>query len=91
MRNIILILFFQVIYNGIPTRLVPSLDGLLFRFHDDSFEPLPFTAETLLSSSFKLPGDATVVGSKELHTVGVDPSCGKVSVVYQESFILVDV
>ena len=76
-----------MIYNGIPTRLVPSLDGSLFRFHDDSFEPLPFTAETLLSSSFKLPGDSTVVGSKDLRTVGISPSCGKVS-QYTKSSIL---
>lgn len=68
-----------MIYNGIPTRLIPSLDGLLFRFQDDSFEPLPFTAETLLSSSFKLPGDSTMVGSKELRTVGLSPNCGEVS------------
>lgn len=70
---------FQVIYNGIPTKIVPSLDGSLFRFHDDMFEPLPFTADTLLSSSFKLTNDATIVGSKELLTVGIDPYCGQVS------------
>ncbi|KAF6032957.1 hypothetical protein EB796_008753 [Bugula neritina] len=67
----------EVLYNGIPTRLVPSLDGSLFRFHNEHFEPLPFSAETLLSSSFKLPGDSTMVGSKELRTVGLDPACGQ--------------
>ena len=68
-----------MIYNGISTRLVPSLDGSLFRFHDDMFEPLPFNAETLLSSSFKVAGESTVVvGSKELRTVGLNPHCGQV-------------
>ncbi|XP_067942857.1 eukaryotic translation initiation factor 2-alpha kinase 3-like [Watersipora subatra] len=68
----------EVVYNGMPTRLVPSLDGSLFRFQDESFEPLPFSAETLLSSSFKLAGDSTVVGSKELRTIGLSPTCGDV-------------
>ena len=69
---------------------MPSLDGSLFRFQDDSFEPLPFTADTLLSSSFKLPGDSTVVGSKESHTLGVNPSCGEVGIgVCKQMLIIV--
>lgn len=67
---------------------MPSLDGTLFRFHDDMFEPLPFTAETLLASSFKLSGDSTVVGSKELITLGVDPKCGQVNTATKAFLLL---
>lgn len=43
-------------------RLVPSLKGTLYRFSGDSLEPLPLSAEQLLSSSFKYTDDLAFAG-----------------------------
>ena len=65
--------------NGVPTRLVPSLDGTVYQLNEESIEALPFSADTLLSSSFKLNEDLTIVGGKESLTYGIETRTGKVS------------
>ena len=41
-------------------------------------EPVPFTADTLLSSSFRLNDQSIMVGGKETETYGIDVPSGKV-------------
>lgn len=41
-------------------------------------QPIPFTADTLLGSFYKLPDGSILVGGKEATTCGIDPSSGKV-------------
>ena len=59
-------------------KVVPSLDGGLFKWNDQEVEPVPFSADTLLSSSFKLYDDMVMVGGKESITYGVNANTGKV-------------
>ena len=68
--------------DNVPTRLIPSLDGTLFQFDGENeiMEALPFTADTLLSSSFKLNQDSTIVGGKKSVVYGVELQTGKVSI-----------
>ena len=56
------------------------MDGALYEFDGEGIEALPFTADTLLSSSFKFSDDSVVVGGKETITYGVSSKTGKVSV-----------
>lgn len=44
-------------------RLVPSLSGSLYRFCGDALEPLPLSADQLLSSSHKYSDDLVVAGN----------------------------
>ncbi|XP_071947965.1 eukaryotic translation initiation factor 2-alpha kinase 3-like [Antedon mediterranea] len=59
-------------------KIVPMLDGNIFKWDGSSLESVPFNAESLLSASFKLSEDITVVGSKEKTTVGINAHSGKV-------------
>ena len=65
-------------HEGVPTRYIPSLDGGLYRYDGESIEAVPMTAETLLSSSFKLADDTVMIGGKDLLTYGIDPKTGQV-------------
>lgn len=60
------------------TRLIPSLDGGLYQYDGDSIEAVPLTAETLLSSSFKMTEDITMIGGKDILSYGIDPVSGQV-------------
>ena len=42
-------------------------------------QPIPFTADTLLGSFFKLPDGSVLVGGKQATTCGLNPYSGKVS------------
>lgn len=68
----------QIRRDGLPTRLIPSLDGALYQFDGDKIEALPFSADTLLSASFRFSDDAVVVGGKETVSFGVSSKTGKV-------------
>ncbi|PRD33053.1 UNVERIFIED_CONTAM: Eukaryotic translation initiation factor 2-alpha kinase [Trichonephila clavipes] len=54
----------QVWENGTRIWLVPSLDGLLFKYDKLKLEPLPFNAESLLSHSVVLDQSTSVTGGK---------------------------
>lgn len=71
--------FIQMTRDGVPVRLIPSLDGGLYQYDGESIEAIPLTADSLLSSSFKLADDTTMVGGKDLHTYGINPYTGQVS------------
>jgi translation initiation factor 2-alpha kinase 3 len=62
-------------------RLVPSLDGTLFRFTGDSVEALPFNADSLLESSFQVADDTIITGGKEVRTYGIGLSSGRLHYV----------
>ena len=64
--------------NGRPSRLVPSLDGSLYQMDGEGIEPIPLAADLLLTSTYKLTDDASIVGGKEIETYGINISTGKV-------------
>ena len=65
-------------HEGVPTRYIPSLDGGLYRYDGESIEAVPMTAETLLSSSFRMADDTVMIGGKDLLTYGINPKTGQV-------------
>lgn len=65
-------------HDGVPTRYIPSLNGGLYRYDGESIEAVPLTADTLLSSTFKLADNTMMIGGKDLVTYGLDPHTGKV-------------
>ena len=77
-------------HDGVPTRYIPSLDGGLYRYDGESIEAVPMTAETLLSSSFKMADDTVMIGGKDLLTYGINPQTGQVltSAVWREKQML---
>ena len=64
--------------NGIPTQLVPSMDGNLYQMDSEGIEPIPLAADLLLTSTYKLTDDSFIVGRKQLESVGLDADTGKV-------------
>ncbi|KAL5016923.1 hypothetical protein ScPMuIL_006512 [Solemya velum] len=64
--------------NGVPVRFIPSLDGGLYQYDGENIEAVPLTADSLLSSSFKLADDTMMVGGKDLHTYGINPYTGQI-------------
>ena len=42
-------------------------------------QPIPFTADTLLGSFYKLPDGSILVGGKEATSCGINPYSGKVT------------
>jgi eukaryotic translation initiation factor 2-alpha kinase 3 len=66
--------------DGAKIQLIPSLDGSLFSFDGEKIEPLPVSADTLLSSSFKVSEDSVITGGKETRIYGLDVQTGKVRV-----------
>ena len=67
-----------MVRNGKRMRLIPSLDGALYQYDGEKVEAIPMSAETLLSSTYRLSDDSMVVGSKELKNFGVDITTGQV-------------
>ena len=68
----------QIERNGVPTRLIPSLDGGLYEFNGEDLNAIPMTAESLLSSSVRLTDNCVMVGGKEVGSYGVDIETGQV-------------
>lgn len=71
----------EIMHDGVPTRYIPSLNGGLYRYDGDSIEAVPLSAETLLSSTFKLADNTMMIGGKDLVTYGLDPHTGQVRYV----------
>jgi translation initiation factor 2-alpha kinase 3 len=59
-------------------RLIPSLDGSIFHWVGDRLEPLPFTAESLLSPPFQLRDGTLLVGSRDILVARLYRDTGKV-------------
>ncbi|KAL3864427.1 hypothetical protein ACJMK2_006111 [Sinanodonta woodiana] len=68
----------EIMHEGIPNRYIPSLDGGLYRYDGESIEAVPMTADTLLSSSFKIMDNTVMIGSKDLKSYGIDPKSGMI-------------
>ena len=64
--------------DGKTVRLVPSLSGGLFKFDGETVEAVPFDADHLLQSSFRLAENTVLIGGKETCFTGIDVSLGKV-------------
>lgn len=77
--------------NGQPVRLVPSLDGTLFKFDGKSVDPLGFSADTLLKSSYKLGDDIIITGGKDAQSYGINLGTGKVQLHLFVRYLLKDV
>lgn len=63
---------------GQRVRLIPSLDGLLYKFNGETVEPLPLSADFLLRSSYRLGDDLVITGGKEARTYGINVHTGQV-------------
>lgn len=48
--------------DGERVRLVPGLDGSLYQMDRNSVSPLPISADTLLSSSYRIAEDTIFSG-----------------------------
>ncbi|XP_063963492.1 eukaryotic translation initiation factor 2-alpha kinase 3-like [Lytechinus pictus] len=59
-------------------KVIPSLNGGLFKWDGETLEAVPFTAESLLSTSFRLNEETMMVGGKEIHTFGINARTGEV-------------
>ncbi|CAL1530217.1 unnamed protein product [Lymnaea stagnalis] len=68
----------EMIRNGKKFRLIPSLDGALYQFDGEKVEAIPMSAESLLSSTYRLSDDSMIVGSKELQNFGLDLQSGEI-------------
>ncbi|CAL1686070.1 unnamed protein product [Lasius platythorax] len=64
--------------NGQWVRLIPSLNGGLYKFDGETLEPVPISADQLLYSSFRYSDDLVFSGGKELHSYGVSASTGRI-------------
>ncbi|XP_049535341.1 eukaryotic translation initiation factor 2-alpha kinase [Anopheles darlingi] len=63
--------------NGKWVRMIPSLGGSLYKFDGESIEPIPFSAEDMLKSSFKFSDDLVISGGKETRSYGVSLQTGR--------------
>ncbi|KAH8278465.1 hypothetical protein KR018_003841 [Drosophila ironensis] len=63
--------------NGQFVRMIPSLSGGIYKFDGDSIDPIPITADHLLSSSAKFSDDLVISGGKETRTYGVSVRTGQ--------------
>ncbi|XP_053207167.1 eukaryotic translation initiation factor 2-alpha kinase 3-like [Panonychus citri] len=65
---------FQFISDAIYFKLVPALDGSLYKLNQqyNIIEPVPLNADILLKSSFKLGDDLLINGGKEVRTFAFD-------------------
>lgn len=64
--------------NGKYVRMIPSLNGGIYKFDGDTIEAIPVTAEDLLKSSFKFSDDMVISGGKEVRSYGISSRTGKV-------------
>ncbi|CAD6996348.1 unnamed protein product [Ceratitis capitata] len=63
--------------NGQFVRMIPSLNGGIYKFDGESIDPIPITTENLLSSSAKFSDDLVISGGKETRTYGVSVRSGQ--------------
>ena len=67
-------------HHDVQFKLIPSLDGTLYRYNGHAVEPLPLNVEKLLSNSYKMGDDIVISGSRSLTTFGIDVLTGELSV-----------
>jgi eukaryotic translation initiation factor 2-alpha kinase 3 len=64
--------------NGKMVRMIPSLNGGLYKFDGESIEAVQITADDLLRSSFKFDDELVISGGKETATFGLSARTGHV-------------
>lgn len=64
--------------NGQWVRLIPSLNGILYKFDGETIDPIPVTIDTLLSSSHKFSDDLVISGGKETRSYGISVRTGEI-------------
>ncbi|XP_012223213.2 eukaryotic translation initiation factor 2-alpha kinase-like [Linepithema humile] len=64
--------------NGQWIRLIPSLNGALYKFDGENLENVPISTDQLLRSSYRYSDDLVFSGGKELHSYGVSASTGQI-------------
>ncbi|KAK2572279.1 Eukaryotic translation initiation factor 2-alpha kinase [Acropora cervicornis] len=67
--------------NGKLLWTLPPFHGPLLSSSLSSIQPIPFTAESLLGSFYKLPDGSILVGGKEATACGINPLSGTVHYV----------
>lgn len=76
---------FELTNNGKYVRMIPSLNGGIYKFDGDSIEAISLTAEDLLKSSFKFSDDMVISGGTEVRTYGINSRTGRV--IYECSMV----
>lgn len=64
--------------NGQWIRLIPSLNGGLYKFDGENLEAIPVSANQLLHSSFRYSDDLVFSGGKEVKSYGISSTTGKI-------------
>lgn len=64
---------FQLNNNGQWVRLIPSLNGGLYKFDGENLEAIPVSTDQLLHSSFRYSDDLVFSGGKETKSYGKIP------------------
>ncbi|XP_012256146.2 eukaryotic translation initiation factor 2-alpha kinase [Athalia rosae] len=64
--------------NGQWVRLIPSLNGGLYKFDGENIEAIPLNSDNLLQSSFRYTDDLVFSGGKETKSYGISTSTGKI-------------
>ncbi|KAL0120953.1 hypothetical protein PUN28_008578 [Cardiocondyla obscurior] len=64
--------------NGQWVRLIPSLNGGLYKFDGENLETIPISADKLLHLSFHFTDDLVFSGGKELYSYGVLAKTGEI-------------
>lgn len=59
-------MFLQLTNNGQWVRIIPSLNGMLYKFDGNTVDPISVTAESLLKSSFKYSEDLVIAGKRSI-------------------------
>lgn len=63
--------------NGQWIRLIPSLNGNLYKFDGENLEPMPITADQLLHLSLRF-SSLVFSGGQELHSYGISVNTGSI-------------
>ncbi|XP_074599713.1 eukaryotic translation initiation factor 2-alpha kinase 3-like [Brevipalpus obovatus] len=65
---------FQFMSDAMYFKLVPALDGSLYKLNEkmNILEPIPLNAEVLLKSTFKIGDDLLITGGKEVKTYALN-------------------
>ncbi|KAJ6635912.1 Eukaryotic translation initiation factor 2-alpha kinase [Pseudolycoriella hygida] len=73
---------FEMAHNFQSVRLIPSLNGNLYKFDGEDIEPISVTADDLLSSSYKFPEELVtnlvISGGKDTRSYAVSARNGRV-------------
>ncbi|XP_034948141.1 eukaryotic translation initiation factor 2-alpha kinase-like isoform X2 [Chelonus insularis] len=64
--------------DGHWVKLIPSLNGGLYKFDGESLEQIPITTEQLLRSSFRYSENLVFSGGKETRSYGISSSTGEI-------------